>query len=120
MRTVVIAIGLVVLLAVGWIINGLTSDREKEELAVHYSWIVKWALTLSRESGKAPDRATFDSPRIQVAGDSHRWLVTGRMSWRCSRPLPTRSEEPLRTRGCTSRCGARRCRSKHFHKCRRR
>jgi peptidoglycan hydrolase-like protein with peptidoglycan-binding domain len=82
MRTVVIAVGLVVLLAVGWIINGLTSDREKEELAVHYSWIVKWALTLSRESGKAPDRATFDSPRIQVAGDSHRWLVTGRMSWR--------------------------------------
>jgi peptidoglycan hydrolase-like protein with peptidoglycan-binding domain len=82
MRIVVIAIGLVVLLAVGWIVNGLMSDREKDELAVHYSWIVKWALTLSRETGDTPDRATFDSPRIQVAGDPHRWVVSGRMSWR--------------------------------------
>lgn len=82
MRVVLVAIGLVILLAVGWVLKGLMSDRDERDFAVHYSWIVKWALTLSRETQLAPAAATFDSPRIVVVGDPNRWLVSGNVSWR--------------------------------------
>jgi peptidoglycan hydrolase-like protein with peptidoglycan-binding domain len=82
MRIVLVAIGLVILLAVGWVLKGLMSDRDERDFAVHYSWIVKWALTLSRETQVAPAGATFDSPRIEVAGHPNRWVVTGDVNWR--------------------------------------
>jgi peptidoglycan hydrolase-like protein with peptidoglycan-binding domain len=88
MRIVLVAIGLVVLLAVGWVLKGLMSDRDERDFAVHYSWIVKWALTLSRETQRTPAGASFDSPRIEVAGDPNRWLVSGKVNWRDSAGAP--------------------------------
>ncbi len=82
MRIVLVALGLVILLAVGWVLKGLTSDREERDFAVHYSWIVKWALTLAGETQRAPAGATFDSPRIEVAGHPNRWVVSGYLNWR--------------------------------------
>ena len=82
MRIVLVAIGLVVLLAVGWVLKGLMSDRDERDFAVHYSWIVKWALTLSRETGRTPAGANFNSPRIEVAGHANRWVLSGHLSWR--------------------------------------
>jgi peptidoglycan hydrolase-like protein with peptidoglycan-binding domain len=88
MRIVLVAIGLVVLLAIGWVLKGLMSDRDERDFAVHYSWIVKWALTLSRETQRTPAGASFDSPRIEIAGDANRWLVSGKVSWRDSAGAP--------------------------------
>ncbi|HXV24587.1 MAG TPA: peptidoglycan-binding protein [Alphaproteobacteria bacterium] len=82
MRIVLVALGLVVLLGVGWVLKGLMTDRDERDFAVHYSWIVKWALTLSRETQRAPASATFDSPRIEVAGHPNRWVVSGHVNWR--------------------------------------
>jgi peptidoglycan hydrolase-like protein with peptidoglycan-binding domain len=82
MRMVLAAICLIVLLALGWVLKGLMSDHTEREFAVHYSWIVKWALTLSRESHRVPDNASFSSPRIEVAGNPNRWMLTGRLTWR--------------------------------------
>jgi peptidoglycan hydrolase-like protein with peptidoglycan-binding domain len=82
MRIVLVALGLVVLLAVGWVLKGLMSDRDERDFAVHYSWIVKWALTLSRETQRAPAGASYDSPRIEVAGHPNRWVVSGNVNWR--------------------------------------
>ncbi len=82
MRIVFVAIGLVVLLAMGWVLKGLMSDGDERNFTVHYSWIVKWALSLSRETHRAPDGAVFVSPRIEVAGHPNRWIVSGRLTWR--------------------------------------
>jgi peptidoglycan hydrolase-like protein with peptidoglycan-binding domain len=90
MRIVLVAIGLVILLAVGWVLKGLMSDRDERDFAVHYSWIVKWALTLSRETEQAPAGASFDSPRIEVAGHQNRWVVSGNVNWRDALGNPVR------------------------------
>jgi peptidoglycan hydrolase-like protein with peptidoglycan-binding domain len=90
MRIVLVAIGLVILLAVGWVLKGLMTDRDERDFAVHYSWIVKWALTLSRETQRAPAGATFDSPRIEVAGSANRWVVSGNVNWRDALGKPVR------------------------------
>jgi peptidoglycan hydrolase-like protein with peptidoglycan-binding domain len=90
MRIVLVAIGLVILLAVGWVLKGLMSDRDERDFAVHYSWIVKWALTLSRETQRAPAGASFDSPRIEVAGHPNRWVVSGNVNWRDAGGNPVR------------------------------
>ncbi|HEX6103159.1 MAG TPA: peptidoglycan-binding domain-containing protein [Alphaproteobacteria bacterium] len=90
MRIVLVAVGLVILLAVGWVLKGLMSDRDERDFAVHYSWIVKWALTLSRETQRAPAGASFDSPRIEVAGHPNRWVVSGNVNWRDAAGSPVR------------------------------
>ncbi|MCI0430007.1 MAG: peptidoglycan-binding protein [Rhodospirillales bacterium] len=82
MRIAIAALGFVVLLASGWVALGLMSNRDEREFAVHYSWIVKWALSLARESQGVPEGTVFTSPRVEVAGHSNRWLVSGRMTWR--------------------------------------
>lgn len=82
MRTVLVAIGVVVLLAVSWVLIALMSDGDEREFTVHYSWIVKWALSLSHETHRVPDGAAFASPRIETAGSPSRWVVSGRLTWR--------------------------------------
>jgi len=75
-RVFTIGIGAVILgslIGIGHVLWTRSADSE----IVHYSWPVKWALTLAAESPDLPTGSRFTTVTVRNASDGDHWTVAG-------------------------------------------
>ena len=91
-RTGLLTIGIgVVLLAILIGVGYVAWTRSAESEIVHYSWPVKWALTLAAESPDLPAGSRFTTVSVRTARGGDHWTVTGELE------LPSVNESRLVT-----------------------
>jgi hypothetical protein len=91
-RTGLLTIGIgVVLLAVLVGLGHVLWTRSAESEIVHYSWPVKWALTLAAESPDLPTGSRFTTVSVRTVRGSDHWTVAGELE------LPSVNESRLVT-----------------------
>ena len=79
-RTGLLTIGIgVVLLAVLVGLGHVLWTRSAESEIVHYSWPVKWALTLAAESPDLPTGSRFTTVSVRTVRGGDQWTVAGEL-----------------------------------------
>jgi putative peptidoglycan binding protein len=77
-RVIAVAGGAAVLAALIGIAHILWTRSAESEI-VHYSWPVKWALTLASESPDLPAGSRFTTATVRGQKAGQRWTVTGQL-----------------------------------------
>jgi hypothetical protein len=77
-RVIAIAVGAAVLAALIGVAHILWTRSAESEI-VHYSWPVKWALTLASESPDLPAGSRFTTATVSDEQAGRRWTVSGQL-----------------------------------------
>jgi hypothetical protein len=77
-RVIAIAVGAAVLAALIGVAHILWTRSAESEI-VHYSWPVKWALTMASESPDLPGGSRFTTATVSDEQAGRRWTVSGQL-----------------------------------------